>query len=205
LLEHGTMMVKPLLGDWEIPNIAGIETLERRELAELEVPGRVGSLFQDLNAAPTRIVIHGSLFGDEKRNEFLQAAREKFRAGEPVTFVADIITATEVQFVLIETMHFAEQGEAPQETSYFLQLRESPPPPPPPDPLGGLDAGLLDAASGLLDTVAGALDALDALANVPDLQDPTPPLRGMLDGVSTAVEGLTSVTGAIGELFGGEE
>jgi hypothetical protein len=198
------MKVKPLLGDWEVPNIATIETLERRELAELEIPGRVGSLFQDLNAAPTRIAIRGSLFGDEKRDAFLQTVREKFRAGEPVTFDADIITATEVQYVLIETMHFAEQGIAPDETSYFLVLRESPPPPPPPDPLGGLDAGLLDAAAGLVDAVTGALDALDALANLPELQDPTPPLKGILDGVSGALEDVGDVSGAITDLFGGD-
>jgi hypothetical protein len=197
------MKVKPLLGDWEVPNIGVIETLERRELAELEVPGRVGSLFQDMNAAPTRIAIRGSLFGDEKRDEFLGKVRERFRAGEPVTFVADIITATEVQYVLIETMHFAESGELPDETSYFLVLRESPPPPPPPDPLGGLDAGLLDVAGDLLDTVTGALDALDALANLPELQDPTPPLEGVIDGVSSALEGLGGVTTAISDLFGG--
>ena len=197
------MKVKPLLGDWEIPNIGGIETLERRELAELEIPGRVGSLFQDLNAAPTRIAIRGSCFGDENRDAFLQTVREKFRAGQPVTFVADIITATEVQYVLIETMHFAETGEAPDETSFFLVLRESPPPPPPPDPLGGLDAGLLDAAAGLVDTVTGALDALDALANIPDLQDPTPPLKGIVDGVSGALDALAGVTDAISTLFGG--
>jgi hypothetical protein len=163
----------------------------------------VGSLFQDMNAAPTRIAIRGSLFGDEKRDEFLGKVRERFRAGEPVTFVADIITATEVQYVLIETMHFAESGELPDETSYFLVLRESPPPPPPPDPLGGLDAGLLDAAGDLLDTVTGALDALDALANLPELQDPTPPLEGVIDGVSSALEGLGGVTSAISDLFGG--
>lgn len=197
------MKVKPLLGDWEVPNIAAIETLERRELAELEIPGRVGSLFQDMNAAPTRIAIRGSLFGDETRDEFLQTVREKFRAGEPVTFVADIITATEVQYVLIETMHFAEQGIEPDETSYFLVLRESPPPPPPPDPLGGLDAGLLDQAAGLVDAVTGALDALDALANLPELQDPTPPLKGILDGVSGALDDVGDVSGAITDLFGG--
>ncbi len=196
------MKIKPMLGDWEVPHIAGIETLERRELAELEIPGRTGSLFQDLNAAPTRIAIRGSLFGDANRDDFLQQVRDKFRAGEPVTFVADIITATEVQYVLIETMHFAESGVAPDETSYFLVLRESPPPPPPPDPLGGLDAGLLDQAGSLLDTVTGALDALDALANIPDLQDPTPPLRGILDGVSGALDGLGGVTGSISDLFG---
>ena len=196
------MNVKPLLGDWEIPNIGTIEVLERRELAELEVPGRVGSLFQDMNSAPTRIAVRGSLFGDDKRSDFLTTVREKFRAGEPVTFVADIITATEVQYVLIETMHFAESGRAPDETAYFLVLRESPPPPPPPDPLGGLDAGLLDQAGALLDTVTGALDALDALANLPELQDPTPPLEGVVDGVGSALEGLGGAASSISSLFG---
>jgi hypothetical protein len=196
--------VKPLLGDWEIPNIAGLETLEKRELAELEVPGRVGSLFQDLNAAPTRIAIRGSLYGDERRDEFLSKVREQFRAGEPVTFVADILTATDVQYVLIETMQFAEAGETPDETSFLLLLRESPPPPPPPDPLGGLDAGLLEQAGALVDSVAGALDALDALANIPDIQDPTPPLNGVVDGAAAAVSSIGAVGGALTELFGSE-
>jgi hypothetical protein len=194
--------VKPLLGDWEIPNIAGLETLERRELAELEVPGRVGSLFQDLNAAPTRIAIRGSLYGDERRDEFLGKVREQFRAGEPVTFVADILTATDVQYVLIETMQFAEAGETPDETSFLLLLRESPPPPPPPDPLGGLDTGLLEQAGALVDSVAGALEALDALANIPDIQDPTPPLNGVVDSAATAVSTIGGVGGALTELFG---
>jgi hypothetical protein len=194
--------VKPLLGDWEIPNIAGLETLEKRELAELEVPGRVGSLFQDLNAAPTRIAIRGSLYGDERRDEFLSKVREQFRAGEPVTFVADILTATDVQYVLIETMQFAEAGETPDETSFLLLLRESPPPPPPPDPLGGLDAGLLEQAGALVDSVAGALDALDALANIPDIQDPTPPLNGVVDGATAAVNAIGSVGESITNLFG---
>jgi hypothetical protein len=196
--------VKPLLGDWEIPNIAGLETLEKRELAELEVPGRIGSLFQDLNAAPTRIAIRGSLYGDERRDEFLTKVREQFRAGEPVTFVADILTATDVQYVLIETMQFAEAGETPDETSFLLLLRESPPPPPPPDPLGGLDAGLLEQAGALVDSVAGALDALDALANIPDIQDPTPPLNGVVDGAAAAVSSIGAVGGALAELFGSE-
>jgi hypothetical protein len=194
--------VKPLLGDWEIPNIAALETLERRDLAELEVPGRVGSLFQDLNAAPTRIAIRGSLFGDDRRDEFLEEVRTKFRAGEPVTFVADILTATDVQYVLIESMQFAESGVTPDETSYLVLLRESPPPPPPPDPLGGLDAGLLEQAGSLVDSVAGALDALDALANIPDIQDPTPPLRGVTDGASSSVGSIGSVGGSLGSLFG---
>lgn len=196
------MKVKPLLGNWEIPNIAALETLERRELAELEVPGRVGSLFQDLNAAPTRIAIRGSLYGDERRDDFLSQVRDQFRAGEPVTFVADILTATEVQYVVIEAMQFAQVGDMPDETTYLLLLRESPPPPPPPDPFGGLDTSLLEQAGALVDSVTGALDALDALANIPDIQDPTPPLNGITETASAALNGISGVTPALNDLFG---
>lgn len=196
------MKVKPLLGDWEVPNIAALETIERRELIELEVPGRVGSLFQDLNAAPTRIALRGSLYGDERRDEFLAKVREQFRAGEPVTFVADILTATDVQYVLIEVMQFAEAGDMPDEMSYQLLLRESPPPPPPPDPFGGLDTSLLEQAGALVDSVTGALSALDALANLPELQDPTPPLNGIVEGASAAVSAIGGVGSALTDLFG---
>ena len=199
------MKVKPVLGDWEIPRIASIRTAERRIFAELPVPGRAGSLFQDMNTAPTRIVITGSLLGDEARDQFLEDLRGKFRAGEPVTFVADIVTATEVQYVIIEDLRFQESGTIPDQIDYYLVLKESPPPPPPPDPLGGLDTSLLDQAGSFLDAVTGALDVIDSLGSVPEFQDPTPPLRGTLDGVKTALEGLSGVTGALEGLFGGGE
>lgn len=192
-----------MLGDWEIPRISDIRTLERRAFVELPVPGRVGSLFQDLDSTPTRIAISGSLFGDEKRDEFLEAVRAKYREGAPVTFVADIVTATEVQYVVVETLDFRESATRPDEMHYSLVLRESPPPPPPPDPFGGIDAGLLDQVSGLVDAVTGALAALDALANLPEISDPTPPLQGMLDDVSQTLGDLGGTTGPLSALFGG--
>lgn len=197
------MRTKPVLGDWEIPRIESISSLESRSFVEFAVPGRVGSLFQDMNAAPMRIAIAGSLYGDEARDEFLQTLREKFRAGEPVTFVADITTATEVQYVIIETLHFQESGTRPDQIDYLIVIRESPPPPPPPDPLGGLDADLLEDAGDLLDSVTGALDVIDTLGSVPNFGDPTPPLRGALDSARAALEGLGGVTTALSELFGG--
>jgi hypothetical protein len=195
------MKVKPVLGDWEIPRIESIRTLERRSFVELPVPGRAASLYQDLNTEPTRISITGSLFGDEDRDAFLEEVRGTFRAGEPMTFVADIVTATEVQYVVVETLAFRESARRPDEIEYSIVLRESPPPPPPADPLAGLDAGLLDDAAGFVDSVTGALDAIDALG-APDFSDPTPPLAGVLDGVSGALAPLAEVTGPLGELFG---
>lgn len=196
------MKVKPVLGDWEIPSIASIETLERRAFVELPVPGREGSLFQDANTIPTRIAIAGSLYGDETRAEFVEEVRAKFRDGEPLSFVADIVTATSVQYVVIDTLRFEESGTRPDEVDYVIALRESPPPPPPPDPLGGIDTSLLDQAAGFVDQIAGALDAIETMA-IPDFSDPTPPLESMLDGVSAIVEGLGGIAGPIGELFGG--
>jgi hypothetical protein len=194
--------IKPMLGDWEVPRIAHIEALDRRDFVELEIPGRVGSLFQDLNSAPTRVAICGSLHGDEARDTLLETLRGKFLAGEPVTFVADIVTATQLQYVVIESMRFEENGARPDEVSYSIVLKESPPPPPPPDPFGGLDSGLLDAAAGLVDAVGGALDAIDALASVPDFTDPTTPLSGTLSGVEAALSQLGDITGSLNDLFG---
>jgi hypothetical protein len=194
--------VKPVLGDWEIPRVDLMRTTEARKFAELAVPGRQGSLFQDLNAEPTSIEIGGSLFADEERSEFLDTVREKFRAGEPATFVADITQATDIAFVVIDSMRFEQRADHPDEVFYHLLLRESPPPPPPPDPLGGIDAGLLDQAAGFVDGVTGALDALEALANLPDFSDPTALLGGTLEKVTTALDGLSSVTTSITQLFG---
>jgi hypothetical protein len=194
--------VKPVLGDWEIPRVDVVRTLEARKFAELAIPGRQGSLFQDLNAEPTIVEIGGSIFRDEERNEFLQTVREKFRAGEPATFVADITQATDIQFVVIDSMRFEQRADRPDEVLFHLTLRESPPPPPPPDPLGGIDAGLLDQAAGFVEGVTDALDALDALANLPDFTDPTSLLGGSLDKVTEALGGLDDVSAAITDLFG---
>jgi hypothetical protein len=196
--------VKPVLGDWEIPRIEAIASVEARSFVELPIPGKVGSLFQDMNSAPTRVRITGSLYGDEARDQFLEEVRGKFREGAPLTFVADIVNATEVQYVIIEALHFAERGTHPDQTAFDILIRESPPPPPP-DTFGGLDTSLLDQAAGLLDTVTGALDAIAALGNVPDFQDPTGPLSGALSGLTEATQGLDAALQPLKAIFGSAE
>jgi hypothetical protein len=116
-----------------------------------------------------------------------------------VTFVADIVTATEVQYVVIETLRFEQSAERPDEISYLIAVRESPPPPPPGGP--SLDDGLLDEAGAFGDSVTGALSAIEGLS-VPDFGDPTPPLQGTLDGVNAALGGLSSAPDAMHDLFG---
>ncbi len=197
------MNVRPVLGDWEIPRIDHIESFERRQYVEFPIPGRVGSLFQDMNTTPTAILITGSLYGDETRNEMLEDVRTRFQSGEPLTFVADIVTATQIQYVIIEQLLFEEYSTTPDELRYQMLLLESPPPPPPPDPLGSLDSDLLDQAGSLVDSVAGALDVIDALGDIPDISDPTSDLPGALDSVTGATTGLDTNLSSLSELFGG--
>lgn len=199
------MNVKPVLGDWEIPHIEAIQSLENRSFVELQVPGRAGSLFQDMNAAPIHVAIWGSLYGDETRNDFLETLREKFNAGEPVTFVADITTATEIQYVIIEAMRMTESAAHPDQMDYYFILKESPPPPPPPDPLGGLDTSLLDEAGNFLDSVTGALDVIDGLGSIPDIGDPTPRVRAAMDQAAGATTGLQNAATLLSTLFSDEE
>lgn len=194
-----------MLGDWEIPHIEWIGALEERAFVELEVPGRALSLLQDMSSTPTRLGIAGSLYGDDDRDAFLEDVRGKFRAGEPLTFVADIVTATELEYVVVDTLRFEQSARRPDEISYFIALRQSPPPPPPPDPFAALDAGLLEQAGDFLDTVAGALDAIETLGDVPDFGNPLPPLEPALDEFRSVASAVSETVGSLRTLLGLEE
>lgn len=197
------MSVKPMLGDWEIPRVADMQTVEKRSIIELAIPGQVGSVFQDMNSQPMQLAIAGSLYGAETNNEFLEQVREKYQEGEPVTFVSDIVTGTELQYVLIETMAFQINANNPEQLDYWLTLKESPPPPPPSSSgfLDGLDTSLLDEAGALVDSVSGALDALDALGDIPDFGDPSGPLESTLDEVDGIMSDLGDIATSLGDLF----
>jgi hypothetical protein len=196
------MSLVPMIGDWEVPRVTRLETLEAREFLELSIPGRAGSLFQDLNRHPARIVIEGSVFGEQAGLDFLNALREKYLAGEPLTFVSDIVTGTDIQYVLLQQLHIQAEASAPDQIDYALWLAECPPPPPPADILGGIDGGLLDAAAGMLDSAMGALDALAALGSMPELSDPTTGLANILSDTGPALSQLGQVGNGLRDLLG---
>jgi hypothetical protein len=197
------MNLIPMLGDWELPRVTRLETLERRDLVELEIPGRTGNLFQDMNRQPARIVVEGSVFGAEPGQAFLTSLREKYLSGDPLTFVSDIATGTELQYVLLQQLHIQAAASHPDQIDYRVWLVESPPPPPPSGLLDDIDTGLLDDAAGMLDSALGALDALEALGSLPNLSDPTTPLGDTLNDVQGAADQLGQVGSTLQGLFGG--
>lgn len=188
------MLVRPMIGGWEVPRIEGIRSWEARHLAALPVPGLSGDLHQDLGRGALVVEILGSLSGDEARDAMLKELRAKFLAGEPVDFVADITGESELEQVLIERLQFEESAALPGGFRYSIVLREYTEPPEPPG--FGADFGLdVDADLGL--DVDLGLDLLD----LPGLLGDVPQIGDLLAPVKTAAEDLKSALAGAGDLF----
>jgi hypothetical protein len=187
-----------MIGSWEVPSIERIATLEQRRLAVLPVPGLAGDLHHDLGSASLTVEIVGSVHGDAARDELLEALRAPFVAGEPLDFVADITTATELEQVVIESLEVAE-GHHDADAHYRIVLRQYVEPPPPPTPIDDLGAGLLPE----LDALAGlGLDGMELpglVGDLPNLADPTPPVREALSGVAAALQPLSGMLDSLRE------
>ena len=196
------MLIRPMIGRWEVPHIEGIVSRESRRLAVLPVPGLSGDLHQDLGRGALEVELHGSLSGDQARDDFLKELRGQFLAGDPVDFVADIVNESELEQVLIAAFELAESADRPDEFRYRLALREYTEPPEPPG-LGadfGLDVdGLLD-----LDVDLG-LDLLDLpglLGDVPDIGDLLAPVEPAARQLKDALAGAAQVLGPLDDLLG---
>lgn len=191
-----------MIGSWSPPSITRVRASEARRLVTLEVPGLSGDLHQDLGRGALVIELEGSLSGDDARDEFLKEVREKYLAGAPVDFVADIAKESELEQVWIEALAFEESADAPDTFFYRILLREYTEPPEPPAPASDFGAGL----DGALDDLAAlGLDALDLPALVgglPEVGDVVAPIKPGADALKAALGGLGDVLSPLKALFG---
>jgi hypothetical protein len=121
---------KPMLDEIELRLVQKIDTEGEQVQAQHGVPALEGDFLQGLGRRATRVTLNGVMTGAEAAED-LKTLREKFRDAEPVSFVADIATATDVGRVLIEEMGVRELAGKPERFEYALTLREFVPPPPP--------------------------------------------------------------------------
>jgi hypothetical protein len=117
------MAVRPMLDDLELPQVQELATYDRRALAEHHPPGGDGSQLQDMGRRPTTVALWGVVTGPEA-TAFVERLAEKFRAGTPVPFVADITADTGVDQVLIDDLTFQELGGLTERTAFVLRLRQ---------------------------------------------------------------------------------
>jgi hypothetical protein len=184
------MLVRPMIGRWEVPKIEGIASRESRRLARLSVPGLSGDLHQDLGRDALEVELHGSLSGDQARDDFLKELRVQFLAGEPVDFVADIVNESELEQVLITAFELEETADRPEEFRYRLALREYTEPPEPPGLGDGFGLGVDDLLDLDVDLGLDLLDLAGMLGDVPQIGDLLAPVeeatRGLKDTLASA-------------------
>lgn len=195
------MLIRPMVGRWEMPHIEAIVSRESRRLAVLAVPGLSGDLHQDLGRDALEVELTGSLSGDQARDDFLKELRAQFLAGQPVDFVADIVNESELEQVLITSFELEESADRPEEFRYHLVLREYTEPPAPPGV--GEDFGLEVDADLDLDVELG-LDLLDLpglLVDVPQIGDLLTPVSDAAQSLKDTLAGAGSLLSPLGEIL----
>ncbi len=115
--------IRPMLGEIELQQAQLIQLDEDQVLTRHDIPALEGDFLQRLGRAGAAIELTGIQSGTEARAG-LGELREAFRAASPLTFAADIVTATELEDVLIEHFEISEHSGLPDCYEYRLRLRE---------------------------------------------------------------------------------
>jgi DNA circularisation protein N-terminus len=118
-----TERVRPVLGELELPLVQRVTTEEAQAVVRHQVPAQDGELAQRLHRAATRVVVRGILAGATATAD-LEALRALFQAGDPLPFVADVMTATEVRQMLVADLRVGEVAGKPDTRWYETTLEE---------------------------------------------------------------------------------
>lgn len=212
----------PLLGDITLTAVQRVDQQLDAGFHDVAVLGLAGHAQQRSGRPSHRISILGVLHGPTALDD-LAALQAMVTSGAETTFAADIVTALDLQQVVVTRFDAAEAAGRPGVVDFRLELAESPPLPPPAQlsGFGGLDdfglgdlgfdtdllgdlADLAGDIAGAVDSALDALDALDALAGLADFD-----YDGLLDPVNEvsatlAVVGnrLGAAVSSLSELFG---
>ncbi len=212
----------PLIGDVTLTAVQRVDQSLDAGFHDVPVLGLEGHAQQRSGRPSHRVAVQGILSGETALDD-LASLQDMAALGDETTFAADIVTALDLQQVVVT--HFAASEVAGElgAISYSLELAESPPLPPPAQlsGFGGLDdfglgdlgfdtdilGDLTDLAgdiAGAVDGALAALDALDALAGLADFD-----FEGVLDPVNNVQSAITEVasnlgaaTSALGEMLG---
>ncbi|MEJ2557406.1 MAG: hypothetical protein P8186_14455 [Anaerolineae bacterium] len=150
--------MRPMLDDLELPHVQEVAIHDERVLAEHKPPGMEGSLLQNMGRRPSHLTLWGVATGPEVI-DFVENLDGKFKASEPLPFVADIVTDAEIEEMIIDDLQWQELAGKPERYAYTLTLREYIEPVEPEEAPGlGLDTDILDEAQGLIDDLVDGLD-----------------------------------------------
>ena len=107
----------------DLSGVQAIVTDEGRRWVEQRIPGRAGSLFQELGRSAVRLQLEGLLWGEDAL-EALESLRSAHAEAKPVPFTADITAGMDFTDVLIDTLHVRQVAGYRDRYWYRLQVHE---------------------------------------------------------------------------------
>lgn len=168
--------MRPMLNDNPLPQVQTLKLRDARAIAEHRAPGMDGSYCQNMGRHATVLLVAGVASGPDAM-ETIEQITETFDAGEPVTFIADIVADAEIEQVIIDDFRLREVAGKPDRFAYALVLREFQEPVEP-EEAGLLDDDILSEAQSLTEDLIDGLDLLPAFDT--GLERFIEPLGGLL-------------------------
>ena len=202
----------PLLSDIALTAVQSVHQSLDAGFHDVPVLGLEGHVQQRAGRPSHRVVIDGVLAAETALDD-LAALQKLAVSGTETTFASDIVTALDLQRVVITNFSANETAGNPKIINFMLELVESPPLPPPAQLSGfgglddfglgdlGFDTDILDDLNDLAGDVAGAIDAaldavdaLDALAGLAKFD-----FDGLLDPVNEVSSSIVDIGGRLGD------
>ncbi len=113
----------------ELRTILRVWTTDKRSIVEHKVPGKEGSVLQDLGKHALRFAFLGEFIGPDAKNA-TQTLWGKFRQGKSLPFTSEIVALSDVNKVVIEQLDFEDLAGDVDHFRYHIVLREYTEPPP---------------------------------------------------------------------------
>ena len=187
----------------EIANIAltrvhHLSTLEQAHWVAHHIPGREGTVTQDLGRASVRLDVRGICYGPTAPAD-LERLRQAYKQRQTVDFLAEIVGQAYFSQVIIEQFEVTQRAEAPEEYSYRLIVTEAASSRSKSTP-AAVQPKIKARAAGFM-TVTLLPDALK-MGAIPEISNPFAPLEGSIIPIQDITQSIQADTQDLRNLLG---
>ncbi len=110
-------------------NVTNLNVTNKRNSIPHDLPGMMGSAFQDLGRAAVVISFDGIISGANAKST-VESLRGKFQKGESVPFNSDLSGTSDITKVLIDDFNLLDTAGSKDRYNYSIVLKEYKEPPP---------------------------------------------------------------------------
>lgn len=180
-------------------NVTNLNVSNKRNAVPHDLPGMMGSAFQDLGRAAVVVSFEGIISGANAKGT-VEAIRGKFQKGEPVPFNSDLSGTSDITKVLIDDFRLLDTAGSKDRYNYSVILKEYKEPPPKSVTPASLEGMAEQWADNMVDDIVAVArdEALGAVGS--ELGDTAQGFAGMAFDAG-AKEGKSEAKEKINSLF----